>query len=187
MNQIKQLKNQLRREMLSKRRRIDETVVLEKSRVIEKRLLETSIYTQSRTIMFYISHNNEVYTHTMIKKSLKQGKTVVVPKIKNNIIYPSILTSWSELTKGSYGVLEPREIKPVSLNDIDIVIVPGVVFDQQGYRIGHGGGYYDRFLEKTSAIKIALAFEFQVLPSIPHEEHDIKVDKIITERRLINC
>ncbi len=74
-----------------------------------------------------------------------------------------------------------------SLDSIELVIVPGIVFDIKGYRVGHGLGYYDKFLKKTNAKKIGLAFEFQVVSEISYEEHDIKMDKIVTEDRIIDC
>jgi 5-formyltetrahydrofolate cyclo-ligase len=86
--------------------------------------------------------------------------------------------------------LEPKKnyIKEVSIESIDLIIVPGVVFDRNGNRIGHGMGYYDRLLKKSHNIpRIGLAFEFQIVKKIEAEEHDERIDMIITEDRIINC
>lgn len=87
---------------------------------------------------------------------------------------------------GPSEVLEPPERKEIPLDEIDLVVVPGVVFDKNGYRIGYGGGFYDNFLPKlkTDAKKIAVAFEMQMIEQIPYEGHDVRMDKIITEREM---
>ena len=184
---LDKLKKQVRRKLFLERKKIDKTFILEKSKEIQIKLFSLPEYIKTDTIMFYISYDNEVYTHAMIQDSIKQGKNIVVPKVNGGILIPSILTSWSELTIGSYNILEPKQIKPVMLEDINIVIVPGIGFDIYGHRIGHGRGYYDRFLREIKSIKIGLAFDFQILQEIPYEEHDIEMDKIITEKRIIEC
>ncbi len=99
------------------------------------------------------------------------------------------MKSWKELSIGSYGILEPRteKIRKTRVEDIDLIIVPGVAFDKKGNRIGHGKGYYDRLLDKTNATKIGLAFEFQLLKEIPTDKHDLPIDILITEKRIIKC
>lgn len=184
---LDKFKEQVRRKLFLERKKLDKTFILEKSKEIQIKIFSLPEYIEADTIMFYISYDNEVYTHSMIKDCLKQGKIIVVPKVDNKDIIPSILTSWSELGIGSYNILEPKQIKPIEKEDIDIIIVPGIGFDIHGYRIGHGKGYYDRFLKTLNILKIGLAFEFQILQDIPHDEYDIKMDKIITEERIIEC
>jgi 5-formyltetrahydrofolate cyclo-ligase len=128
----------------------------------------------------------------MIKECLSIGKKVLVPfsDTKNRILILSELNSWEDLTPGSYGILEPKEEKIIqpSSDKIDLIIVPGVGFDEDGRRIGHGKGYYDDLLKYSKdTISIGLAFEIQILDKIPTEKHDIAVNKIITEKRLIDC
>jgi 5-formyltetrahydrofolate cyclo-ligase len=97
---------------------------------------------------------------------------------------------WDDLLSGTYGILEPsgsngNEVESAAL---DLIIVPGVVFDRRGNRIGHGKGYYDQLLRKTSTIiSIGLLFECQLVNYIPVEEHDVRVRKIITEKRVLDC
>jgi 5-formyltetrahydrofolate cyclo-ligase len=165
---------------------------LEKSNQIKKRFFETKNFNQSLAILFYISYDNEVNTHDMIKECISNGKHVIVPVTdkENRRLIPSKLESWGDLNRGAYGILEPRRehIKEVSLDEIDLIVIPGVAFDKHGYRIGHGMGYYDRLLlSSTKAIHVGLSFEFQLVDEIPMEDHDIEVDKIVTEKRIIDC
>ena len=81
----------------------------------------------------------------------------------------------------------PAESTPVALSDVDLAIIPGVAFDERGNRLGYGMGYYDRLLSRFKGSTVALAFELQILPSVPREEHDVRVGKIVTEKRVINC
>jgi len=110
--------------------------------------------------------------------------------MKTYTIIPSILTDWNHLSIGAYGILEPArsQIVPIEPNTIDLVIIPGIGFDKTGNRMGHGKGYYDRFLPLAKkAIRIGLCFEFQIKDQIPTEPSDQKVDYIITEERIITC
>ena len=90
-----------------------------------------------------------------------------------------------ELHKGAYGILEPSTKRPVAENDIDVIIVPGLAFDRRGGRMGFGAGYYDRLLIKTNAVKIGLCYDFQLMDSVPSEEHDVPMDYIITEKEIV--
>lgn len=166
--------------------------VQERSRIIQQRLMIMKEYQEARTILFYVSYGNEVATHGMIQQLLARGKRVVVPKSNTSeqTITVSELKSWADLAVGAYGILEPQEesIRKVPIDTIDLLIIPAVVFDLDGNRIGHGMGYYDKLLKLAKGkIKIGLAYEFQIMDRIPAEPHDVKVDKIITEHRVINC
>ena len=186
------MKDRLRKDILKKRKSLSKSEVIEKSAKIKKRIFEMDKFRDSQTVLFYVSYDNEVYTHDMIKESLLIGKKVVVPKsdIKNNTLLLSELTGWDDLECGAYNILEPKQdcIKEVSVKSIDLIIVPGVVFDAPGNRIGHGKGYYDRLLKTSCNIpSIGLAFEFQIIENIEAEEHDEKIDVVITENRIIIC
>jgi len=186
------MKEVLRQKMLKKRSDVSKSKILEKSNQIKKRLFKMKEFNQARAILFYVSYDNEVYTHNMIKECVSNGKHVIVPVTnkENRSLILSKLENWDDLDYGNYGILEPRKehVKEVSLDVIDLIIIPGVAFDERGYRIGHGMGYYDGLLvNSTKAIHIGLAFEFQLVDEIPVEEHDMKVDKIVTEGRIINC
>jgi len=186
------MKEELRKEGIRIRKNLPERELLDKSKQIKKRLYKMKEFQQASTILFYVSYDNEVYTHDMIKERLSNRKNVIVPitDMKNHCLTPSKLDGWEDLESSVYSILEPKKncIHEVSLNEIDLILVPGVVFDESGNRIGHGMGYYDKLLKNSkNACHIGLAFEVQIVDSIPAEEHDVKVDKIITEERIITC
>ena len=180
----------LRTNILDKRNALSKSEVLEKSSSIKKRIFKMDLFRDAQNILFYVSYGNEVYTHDMIKESIKVGKTVVVPKsvTKNHTLILSRFTNWNDLEMGAYNILEPKNesLTKVDIESIDLIIVPGVVFDESGNRIGHGRGYYDRLLNGSQNIPtIGLAFEFQIVENIEPEQHDEKINIIITEDRII--
>ena len=186
------MKEQLRKKLIEKRKSFSKEDVFEKSELIKKRLFNLSEFKKSLTILFYVSYDNEVFTHKMINDSLELGKKVIVPISiidKRNLLL-SRLKKFEDLVVSSYGILEPRpdKIFEVSLDEIDLIIVPGVGFDKSGHRIGHGKGYYDNLLKiSKNHLHIGLAFEFQIVNKVPIETHDLPVNRIITEKRIINC
>jgi 5-formyltetrahydrofolate cyclo-ligase len=169
-----------RRVILKKRNRLSKKDIIEKSKIIKEKLFSSKEYKKAKTIMFYVSFGSEVDTINMIKESL--NKTVCVPVVKDDKIIPSIIKEVKELNKkNKYKIPEPSKIRKIKKQDIDLVIVPGIVFDKQNHRIGYGKGYYDAFLKKLKAKKIGLAFSLQILEIIPKDEWDIKLDKIISQ------
>ena len=162
---------------------------LEQKNEIEKKLrfqlFESDLWKQARIIGVTISGGFEWDTRTIIEKGWKQGKTIAVPKCypeeKRLEFYQ--FTTYEELEKVYYNLLEP---KPVEQNRIqkelmDLIIVPGIVFDQNGYRIGFGGGYYDRFLATYEGITLSLLSKKQVIDKFPSEPYDIPVKHLLTE------
>jgi 5-formyltetrahydrofolate cyclo-ligase len=186
------MKKEIRSAILKKRKSMLFSEVLEKSERIKEQVFHMTEFKVAKTILFYVSYDNEVYTHKMIKKSLEIKKQVIIPKIdmKNRTILCSSLTQWDDLLAGAYNILEPRQecLNEVALESIDLIIIPGIAFDYRGNRIGHGMGYYDRLLQKKmKANRLGLAFELQIVESIPTDKYDIKVEKIVTEERIITC
>jgi len=190
-NDVTREKKKIRNKMVELRKNISMEKVLEWSEKIEKRLFTLQEYVDADAVMFYVSYNSEVYTHDMIKKALKVKKKVVVPlsDTGNKDIIPIEIKGFDAFKPGAYGILEPfyHPERVVSKDELDLVVVPGVAFDLEGHRIGHGLGYYDSFLRETRGRKIGFAFEFQVVPSLPQEKQDVRVDKIVTEKNVIEC
>ena len=182
------MKNQLKEAILEKRNSLSEKEILEKSNKIKDNLFNLEDYNKSKTIMFFVSFNSEVNTHSMIRDALK-NKRVVVPKVAHHEIEPSVIIDLDNLVEsGKLGILEPIETMKIASKNINLVLVPGIAFDKEGHRIGYGFGYYDKFLKKVpKAIKIGLCFDFQVVDKIPRETHDVPVDFIVTEKRFIDC
>lgn len=186
------MKQTLRQHMLKKRNEVPKLDIQKKSDQIKQRFFSLRWYKDAENILFYVSYDNEVNTHDMIKESLQDGKTVIVPVTDTRMksLQLSKLVNWDDLCPGAYSILEPRKgcVQMVAESCVDLIIVPGIVFDLHGNRIGHGMGYYDRLLKKcVSSHSIGLAFEFQLIDLIPAEEHDKKIQMIITEKRSIHC
>ncbi|MBI2650914.1 5-formyltetrahydrofolate cyclo-ligase [Candidatus Woesearchaeota archaeon] len=119
----------------------------------------------------------------------KKEKNIIVPYTAKGNLRLSELKKFSELEQKKFGILEPKKefIRKFNLKELDLVIVPGIVFDKNRHRIGYGYGYYDRFLKNLSnhVIKIGIAFEFQLVDKIPHEMHDVAMDIVITENFIL--
>ncbi len=181
-------KRQIRAEMRSRLLAQSASVIGQKSRVIEKKLLETEGFRSAACIFFYVALPTEVQTASLIEKVLRDKKRVLVPfaDLENKEIRAyEIKHTKNDLKKGTLDIYEPdpRGKEAVHPTEIDCVLVPGLAFDKKGSRLGRGAGFYDRFLTKLrpDAFKIALAFSFQVLPTIPLEDHDMKVDLVLTD------
>jgi len=185
------MKTLIRTELLKKRNNLSESNKLNFSDKIKKTLFDLSEYKKAKTILCYMPVNNEVDIISLIKDSLKNKKRVALPRVnkkEHSIEVFEIKNIDNDLEIGCYNILEPKfENKRLNYSDIDLILVPGVAFDCHGFRIGYGKGYYDGLLKNTNATKIALAYEFQVHDTLPSESHDVCVDKIITENRVIEC
>jgi len=187
-------KKSIRKEIMEKRSKLTWEIIKEKSHIIEERLFNLEEYQKSNFIFSFISFKDEVHTHEIIKNSLNMGKRIGVPVtvIKPRKLLVSELKDFEkELEIGYYGILTPKKEyqRILSPNIVDLVLVPGVAFDVEGYRVGYGGGYYDRFFSslKKDVIKIGLCYDLQILSQVPRDPYDIPVDLIISENRLIYC
>lgn len=185
-------KNLIREEILDIRSKLGKDEHEKKSEKIVNKLMTSEFYKNASNIMVYISFKNEIDTHEFIKKAIEDGKNIFVPITipEGKRLKPSHLKSFDELEIGFYNILTPKEefIRYKDPKTIDLIIVPGLGFDTSGYRVGFGGGYYDRFLSSLPETpKVSIAFDFQILDKVPKESFDIPVDYIYTEKRAINC
>jgi 5-formyltetrahydrofolate cyclo-ligase len=183
----------IRSEILAKRDALDPADRAAKSQLIKTYLFSLPEILAAKALMFYVSFRSEVETQVMIKYAMAMGMKVIVPKtdIKNKKLILYRLESFDDdLSPGTWGILEPKAEKrtPVSYDAIDVIIAPGVAFSEQGWRIGYGGGFYDRLLRESQKRSYALGFEMQVLSDIPFDpQRDVPVNYIITEKRVICC
>jgi 5-formyltetrahydrofolate cyclo-ligase len=164
-----------------------------KDSLIKKRLRSLPQFIHAQTIFFFASFRSEVSTGPLMEESLKRGKRVVVPRVDRDSRTLELyeITAFSELVPGYMGIPEPdvAEERRRDINDADLVIMPGAAFDRQGNRLGYGGGYYDRLLSglSKSVPLIAVAYEEQIIESVPFGPHDIKVHTLVTDKRVIEC
>lgn len=183
-------KEQIRREILRIRNSLPENELIGNSNIISKRVISTKEYKNSLSIGIYYSIGSEVNTFEIIKHSLGMKKAISLPRIIDSdriVFYKIIENSFEDIkmTKGKYGILE-NSMSDSIIEEMDLLIVPGIAFDLQGNRIGHGKGYYDRFLSQRKAnYIIGLAFENQIINKIPKTEYDIPVNVLVTEKRII--
>ncbi len=184
-------KKSLRRKILKKRDSISLPERKKKDVLIKHALFSIPEFKNANTILFYASFRTEVETISMIDESMKMGKQVSVPKAdkERHKLRLYEIKDIGELSPGYMGIPEPSlsAERLMNLDDIDVVIVPGAGFDYSGNRLGYGAGYYDILLSenKKKIPVIALAYEEQLVDSIPSEMHDVKVDMIITDKRVI--
>lgn len=187
-------KETIRKRILSLRDSQTEEEMRSKSELILKRLFNLPEFKKAKTILFYVAIRSEVRTEQMIKQALKQGERVVVPisDVKERKLILSELKDFDgELELGTFNILEPKKefFRPVSPEEIDLIIVPGVAFDKDGDRIGYGMGFYDNFLKtiRKDIPLVGLAYELQIVDDIPVDDKDVTVDKVVTEKNVIEC
>lgn len=182
------LKNELRKQVLAARDGLMPEERKKKSRDIETRFFALHEYRIASSVLFYASFRSEVETHAMIRRALAEGKRTMLPKVAGKQLALFEIRSFdADLSPGAWGIPEPRETAPVDLRDIDLIVVPGAVFDEQGNRLGYGAGFYDKLVAGCTGPTVALAFELQVVPHVPAETHDVPVKKIVTEKRIITA
>lgn len=151
-----------------------------------RRFLSLPEFEAARTVFLYVGVFPEPDTAPVIEAALAAGKAVALPRVSGKgVMEARLIGSLSELSPGAWGIPEPPESAPViSPGDIDLVLVPGAAFSEDLCRLGRGGGYYDRYLALTPALRVAIARE-RLLTPVPAEEHDLKMDMLVTEDRVI--
>ncbi|MBI3599160.1 MAG: 5-formyltetrahydrofolate cyclo-ligase [Nitrospinae bacterium] len=178
-NDIAGIKKEIRNRLISIRNELDANWIKDRSIQIEERLFRDKDFLENGNILFYDAFEKEVQTEGMIKRALSMKKRVFLPVTDFNNLKLLI----SDISGGK----ESAEI--ASEDEVEMVIVPGIAFSESGARIGFGMGFYDRFLSRLSPeVKtIGLAFDFQIVNEIPVCSHDFIINKIITEKRVIDC
>lgn len=184
-------KDFVRRQIAAERKAYTEVLRASENAAIRAHFLQSAAYCNSRTVMCYVSMRAEADTHTILQAMLKDGKTVCVPQVtdKRGRMRAVVIRSWTDLTVGQFGILEPSMENPIVVpeNEIDLVVVPAVAFTRDGARLGMGGGFYDRFLTSTQAVRMGLAFSCQIKESLPTDEWDVKMDYLVTKDGITDC
>jgi 5-formyltetrahydrofolate cyclo-ligase len=182
------LKKEIRKKVLAARDSLLPEQRIAKSREIEERLFSLPDFKSARIVLFFAAFRSEVDTGSMIRRALTFGKRVVLPKVKGTELALYEIAVWDkDVSPGMWGIPEPHETKPVMLEEIDLIIVPGAAFDGRGNRVGYGAGFYDKLLSAFTKTTVALAFEVQIVPQVPAEDHDVPVKKIVTEKKIITA
>ena len=186
---VKNLKDGMRKQFLKKRGEMLRGEIEKKSRFIAEKIFALKEYTNGEKVFIYIDMGSEVRTRDIIEKAWQDSKKVAVPVTKKDrIMYFVEIKDFSNLRKTEFGTFEPEgEIGEALVpTDGDLFIVPGSMFDEEKNRCGYGGGFYDTYISKYDVKKpVGICFDFQLVKSIPSEEFDKKMDKIVTDKRII--
>lgn len=182
-------KSILRKEVLQKRNSLSDSQISRRSKLIQEKLIGSAEFIESKSIGVYLPIGSEVQTDYIIRNALESDKIVMLPRVKINELHFFIVEKHDydhdSFDVNKFGIKEPKKTN-MKLDFIDLLIVPGIVFDSYGYRIGYGYGYYDKFMaEKNFSKSIGLAYDFQVMKNpIPKFEFDKKIDILITDDRI---
>jgi len=180
-----------RKEMLQRLNRLSKETYRARSESIIQRFVISRLFRQAEVIGVTISRFPEVRTMSLIEEAWRAGKRVVVPRCNTEtkeMTFREIM-SYDELEVVSSGLYEPKENETdaVEKQEIDLLIVPGVIYSNEGYRIGFGGGYYDRYLKDYDGRTVSLAFTEQTGQVVPVEPYDVPVQYIISDTQTITC
>ncbi len=198
-------KKAFRKAMLAKRDAIPYENRMEADRARDARIRNWDVYKEAELLLFYVSYRSEADTRLLMKEALEAGRNVAVPKVVGTDMVFYRITHMNQLVEGYKGILEPDVERCEAVTEVNgtaaaqsqsvtcpvlpkrtILFVPGCAFDKSGGRMGYGGGFYDRFMEKyPDVLKVALAYEEQLVEAVPREVHDKPVDVIVAEVRMI--
>ena len=185
------MKKDLRKQMIGSLQQLSEQQYAKQSAIIQQKLVELPLFQEAKTIGITISRFPEVDTLQLIETCWSLGKEVVVPRcqIKDRRMDFYRIENFDTLETVYIDLREPKEDPEqwIHPDQIDLLIVPGVVYGKSGYRIGFGGGYYDRFLVGFKGQTLSLAFDQQLIEKVPFDAHDIPVPLIITDKKIWRC
>lgn len=171
-------KKQLRKSIKAQVALMSEETKLQQSNNVFQHIEKSAVFAHSKRIMIFASLPDEIPTQHVIERWSK-CKELYLPRVKGDDI-EVVRYSQSKIATGSFNIMEPTSDDILSPNLLDLIIVPGVAFDRDGNRCGRGKGFYDRFLDKTHAITIAVCFDCQLVKQLPTEPHDIPAQYIVT-------
>ncbi|MFQ5496432.1 MAG: 5-formyltetrahydrofolate cyclo-ligase [Nitrosopumilus sp.] len=177
-------KKSLRNLLLEKRDNTSFDLMKIASEKIRKRIKKIHAFRNAQKIGLYYSIGSEILTQDIIQELLSNGKKVFLPKVIGKKIEFRKITDFSSLEKGSFDIMEPKDDCQLD-NDLDVIIVPTVGISPHGVRLGYGHGYYDRFLAENKTTTISLTLEKQIVKNIPKSNHDMIIDWIVTEDRMV--
>jgi 5-formyltetrahydrofolate cyclo-ligase len=189
---IQARKRRLRRWLLALRRGFPATECLPRSQRVWERVAALSDYQRARVLLGYMAFDGEVLTEGLIRQAMASGKQIVLPVVqadRRQLALYAIEDLECDVAPGYHGILEPQpqRTRAVAPEALDLALVPGVAFDMRGGRLGFGAGFYDRLLGRLprEVPTVGLAFDFQITPRLPHQPHDVTLDAVVTDRRII--
>ena len=173
-------KKQLRKQIRERKKEFSLSEKIELSRPIFEKIEKEELFKEAKVVLLYYSMDDEVYTHDFVEKHYKT-KTILLPCVDgDDLILRQYLGIESMKAGEQFGILEPVGKEFNDLEKIDLMIIPGVAFDEEKNRLGRGRGFYDRLLKTVNATKIGVCFDFQVVEQVPTEDFDVKMDVVIS-------
>ena len=173
-------KQELRAQIRAKKRAMTEEMIVQKSNALAALFVRSEAYKNAKSIYGYLPYNQEVRTVAMLEQAIRDGKRVAVPKCYGDEMRFIWMEDLSLVEKGYANIPEPIADGPVADDETALVLMPGLAFDPQGHRCGYGGGFYDKFLAaEPNHPTLALCYDFQMLPHLETEDHDIPVNYVI--------
>jgi len=186
-----QAKEQLRRQQASLRRALGEQPRQRRSRAACERLLAEPVFVHAACVCAYMPLRFELDVRPVIEAAWAQGKRVALTRVRpeDNVLHVHGYEPGAALVESAFAVHEPLAAAPaVDPEDVDLVLVPGLAFDERGYRLGFGKGFYDRLLPQLSrAARVGVGFDFQLLAEVPHEDHDVPLSHFVSDARSLTC
>jgi 5-formyltetrahydrofolate cyclo-ligase len=180
-------KNAIRKRILARRDALTPTEVVSLSQEVAGHFLTSVTYAAASTLVLYSSIRSEVATFEIFAAAAEVGKRVLYPRTVGTTLEFVAIESLEALAASRFGICEPRSGEAIPLAEIDLLVLPGVAFDEQGIRLGYGLGCYDRALAAVERpTLVGLAYDFQLVPSLPREPHDVPVDFVVTETRILS-
>ena len=179
-------KTPLRKILLDKRDSTSFDLMKISSSQIHKRIKKIELFRNAKKIGAYYPIGSEILTQEIIQEAISNGKEVYLPKVRGKNIEFRKISDFTSLETGSFDIMEPRQECPID-NNLDVLLVPTVGISPNGIRLGYGYGFYDRFLAKNKIATIALTLEKQIIRNIPKAEHDVLIDWIVTEDRVLEA
>ena len=177
------MKLKLRKQVLNEMKALPQEQKQFIDQTLTERLLHHPFYQEAKVIATYLSFPHEFQTQELIDQALRDGKKVLIPKTYPKGRMDFVVYDPQQLVKTSFGLLEPQgDLEVVDASQIDLIHVPGLAFTTEGYRIGYGGGYYDRYLEYFSGHTLSTIYPCQIQDFIP-ENHDIPVQEVLIDER----
>ena len=173
-------KKALRRQISAKKRALTEAQIETASQRLAEKLFAHPLYQNASAIYAYLSYNQEVRTLPILRQAIADGKRVAVPKVFGEKMRFLWLDDLDRVAEGYCGIPEPIDDGPVADDSGALVLMPGLAFDPMGHRLGYGGGFYDKFLAVEPHPTIALCYDFQLLPCLEVQPHDIPVDAVLS-------
>lgn len=181
-------KRSLRNSLLQRRRQLTEAEVHHRSFTVQRQLVSLANYRQAQAIALYSPVHNEVSTVQLLRDALAAHRSLALPRVAGTELVFHRIQTLDDLAPGSFGILEPRpETVRVALEELELIVLPGVAFDRRGHRLGYGMGFFDRALQSAGhgPQRVGLAYDFQLVDELPVFDHDMQLDLLVTETEVL--